>query len=278
MNARNLLLTKQTVLAAQRRLLSDSTRGSKRYLQTIQQSLNVPYSYAPINNTSSHTTTTTFNTNNQNQNSNWNKHTLPRRPLRKLTLNDQNTNKHNTSTNTNQSSPNMPSKPLLGKKLNNNTIMEKQSSTLNQSQTIDSSKQQTSSAASVAATGSSPAPTPKKRRRQLRPRKALITLTPTAINHLKGLMDQPNPQYIKIGVKNRGCSGLSYNLEYVSKPEKFDEIVKIDDDVMIIIDSKALFSIIGSEMDYVDDKLSNRFVFKNPNSKGSCGCGESFMV
>lgn len=120
--------------------------------------------------------------------------------------------------------------------------------------------------------------TPKRRRRQLKPRKALITVTPKAIEHLRHLMDQPTPQYIKVGVQNRGCSGLSYHLEYVEKPEKFDEVVKIDDRLMIIIDSKALFSIIGSEMDYVDDKLSSRFVFNNPNAKGSCGCGESFMV
>lgn len=122
----------------------------------------------------------------------------------------------------------------------------------------------------------SPAPQ-KKRRRQLKPRKALITLTPNAIYHLRQLLDQPEPKYVKVGVKNRGCSGLSYHLEYVDKPEKFDEIVKVDD-IMVIIDSKALFSIIGSQMDYVEDKLSSRFVFKNPNSKGSCGCGESFMV
>lgn len=117
----------------------------------------------------------------------------------------------------------------------------------------------------------------KKARRQLRPRKALITLSPGAVSHLRALIDQPEPQLIRIGVRNRGCSGLTYHLEYVTKPGKFDELVE-QDGVKVLIDSKALFSIVGSEMDWIDDKLSSRFIFKNPNSKGTCGCGESFMV
>lgn len=118
---------------------------------------------------------------------------------------------------------------------------------------------------------------PKKARRQLRPRKALITLSSGAVKHLKALIDQPEPQLIRIGVRNRGCSGLTYHLEYVTEPGKFDELVE-QDGVKVLIDSKALFSIVGSEMDWIDDKLSSRFIFKNPNSKGTCGCGESFMV
>ena len=65
-------------------------------------------------------------------------------------------------------------------------------------------------------------------------------------------------------MKNRGCSGLAYHLEYVDKAGKFDEAVE-QDGVKVLIDSKALFSIIGSEMDWVEDKLSQRFVFRNPN-------------
>lgn len=116
-----------------------------------------------------------------------------------------------------------------------------------------------------------------KQKRTLRPRKALITLSSNAVEHLKNLLDQPEPQLIRIGVQNRGCSGLTYNLEYVSEPGKFDERVE-QDGVKVYIDSKALFSIVGSEMDWLDDKLSSRFIFRNPNSKGTCGCGESFMV
>lgn len=130
--------------------------------------------------------------------------------------------------------------------------------------------------APVANKAAAPAAAPK-RTRKLRPRKAVITLSPTAVKHLKALLDQPEPKLIRIGVRNRGCSGLTYHIDYVDKPAKFDEEV-VQDGVRVLIDSKALFSIIGSEMDWLDDKLSSRFIFRNPNSKGECGCGESFMV
>lgn len=116
-----------------------------------------------------------------------------------------------------------------------------------------------------------------KPRRPLRARKAAMKLTPIATEQLRKLMAQPEPKFIRVGVKNRGCSGLAYHLEYVEKPGKFDEIVE-QDGVKVLIDSKALFSIIGSEMDWHEDKLSRRFIFRNPNIKEECGCGESFMV
>lgn len=91
-----------------------------------------------------------------------------------------------------------------------------------------------------------------------------MTLTPTAITQLRKLLSQPEPKLIRVGVKNRGCSGLAYHLEFVEKPGPFDEVVE-QDGVKVLIDSKALFSIIGSEMDWHEDKLSRRFVFRNPN-------------
>ncbi|KAM5446382.1 Iron-sulfur assembly protein 1 [Microsporum audouinii] len=99
---------------------------------------------------------------------------------------------------------------------------------------------------------------------KLRARKAAVSLTPTALSKLRDLVSQPDPKLIRIGVKNRGCSGLSYHLEYVEKPAPFDEVVE-QDGVKVLIDSKALFSIIGSEMDWHADPLSSRFVFNNPN-------------
>ncbi|MCJ1351817.1 MAG: Iron-sulfur assembly protein 1 [Icmadophila ericetorum] len=119
--------------------------------------------------------------------------------------------------------------------------------------------------------------TQKAKRPKLRPRKSAMSLTPTAIDHLRELLAQPEPKLIRVGVKNRGCSGLAYHLEYVDKAGAFDEAVE-QDGVKVLIDSKALFSIIGSEMDWVEDKLNQRFVFRNPNIKEQCGCGESFMV
>jgi iron-sulfur cluster assembly accessory protein len=126
-----------------------------------------------------------------------------------------------------------------------------------------------------------------------------MTLTSPAVQQLRNLLTLPEPKLIRVGVKNKGCSGLAYHLEYVDKPGKFDEEV-VQEDVRVLIDSKALFSIIGSEMDWVEDKLSSRFVFRNPNISMSslpfpitgpgfraftnwrledqCGCGESFSV
>ncbi|KAK4667671.1 Iron-sulfur assembly protein 1 [Podospora pseudopauciseta] len=121
------------------------------------------------------------------------------------------------------------------------------------------------------------APSPRPRSKLRAPRKAAMKLTPAAVDHLRALLDQPDPKLIKVGVRNRGCSGLAYHLEFVEKPGAFDETVE-QDGVKVLIDSKALFSIIGSEMDWIEDKLSQRFVFRNPNIKEQCGCGESFMV
>jgi len=113
--------------------------------------------------------------------------------------------------------------------------------------------------------------------RILRAKKAALTMTPSAVERLEALLQGPNPQLIRIGVRNKGCAGLSYHLEYVDKPSRFDEVVE-QDGIRVLIDSKALFSIIGSEMDWREDTLSARFAFKNPNIKDACGCGESFTV
>lgn len=114
------------------------------------------------------------------------------------------------------------------------------------------------------------------------PKNQVIKLTPKAIDHLSNLLDGSDPKFIRIGLKNKGCAGLAYNLDYVDRPGKFDEVVTTRNDrgkeIKVLIDSRALLSIIGSTMDWQESQLGNRFVFDNPNIKESCGCGESFLV
>jgi len=102
--------------------------------------------------------------------------------------------------------------------------------------------------------------------------------TPSAINRVKELLqNQPHAIGLRIGVRERGCNGLSYTLDYVDEKKKLDELVK-QDGVTILIDSKAQLSLLGTEMDFVDGQLASEFVFNNPNIKGTCGCGESFHI
>lgn len=106
---------------------------------------------------------------------------------------------------------------------------------------------------------------PKRRpMRPLRPRKAAMKLSPEAVRELRQMLDSPEPKLIKVGVKQKGCSGLTYDLSFVDQPGKMDEVVE-QDGVKIVIDSRALMSVIGSEMHWEEDLLSRRFVFRNPN-------------
>ncbi|MGQ0663134.1 MAG: HesB/IscA family protein [Pseudomonadota bacterium] len=106
-----------------------------------------------------------------------------------------------------------------------------------------------------------------------------ITLTEAAAAQVKSLLaKRSKPAFgLRIGVKTKGCSGLSYTLEYTEERGPNDEVVE-DKGVRILIDPRATMFILGTEMDWVEDKLQTGFVFRNPNEKGRCGCGESFRV
>ncbi|CAO3625968.1 unnamed protein product [Mucor fragilis] len=113
--------------------------------------------------------------------------------------------------------------------------------------------------------------------RKLKLRKAPLTLTTAAVSRLKELSSGDHPQFLRVGVKSKGCSGNSYMMEFTETRGKFDEIVD-QQGVTVLVDSKALLTVLGSEMDYIEDTLCSQFVFHNPNVKGTCGCGESFAV
>lgn len=106
-----------------------------------------------------------------------------------------------------------------------------------------------------------------------------LTITEAAADRVRQLIaSRGKPTAgIRIGIRTKGCSGLSYTLEFADDVNEFDEIVE-QQGVMVMIDPKATMFILGAEMDFVEDKLESGFVFNNPNEKGRCGCGESFHV
>jgi len=106
-----------------------------------------------------------------------------------------------------------------------------------------------------------------------------VRLTEAAAERIKAVMakaDRPIAA-VRVGVKNGGCAGMSYTMDYAEKIEPLDEIVE-DKGVRILIDPKAVLFLLGTEMDYKVDKLSAQFVFNNPNQTAACGCGESVQL
>lgn len=115
--------------------------------------------------------------------------------------------------------------------------------------------------------------------KRLRPKVDALQVTDSAVFRIKHLLERkPDAKGIKLGVRTRGCNGLSYTLDYLMGDPKPSEDVVDTRGVRIIVDPKALIHLVGTTMDYKEDALTAEFVFENPNAKGSCGCGESFNV
>lgn len=112
-----------------------------------------------------------------------------------------------------------------------------------------------------------------------RPRPKVVTLTDAAATRMREIMDGADENYIgvKIGVKNGGCAGMEYTMNYATEAGPIDEVVE-ENGVKVIIDPKAILFLIGTQIDFVTEKLSQRFVFNNPNQTDACGCGESVTI
>ena len=113
----------------------------------------------------------------------------------------------------------------------------------------------------------------------LRPRPQVMRLTDAAATRIKDILERAEGPIagVRVGVKNGGCAGMSYTMEYATSVGPHDEIVE-DRGVRILIDPKAVMFLIGTEMDWKVGKLASQFVFNNPNQTSACGCGESVLL
>jgi iron-sulfur cluster assembly protein len=112
-----------------------------------------------------------------------------------------------------------------------------------------------------------------------RPRPQVMRLTEAAAARIKDVMARAEKPVagVRVGVKNGGCAGMEYTMEYAETANPTDEVVE-DKGVKILIDPKAVLFLLGTEMDFKTEKLSAQFVFNNPNQTGACGCGESVQL
>ena len=112
-----------------------------------------------------------------------------------------------------------------------------------------------------------------------RPRPQVMRLTEAAAERIKAVMAKADRPIggVRVGVKNGGCAGMSYFMEYAEKADPLDEVIE-EKGVRILIDPKAVMFLLGTEMDYKVDKLASQFVFNNPNQTAACGCGESVQI
>jgi len=112
-----------------------------------------------------------------------------------------------------------------------------------------------------------------------RPRPQVMRLTDAAAERIKAVMARADKPVagVRVGVKNGGCAGMEYTMEYADAAKPTDEVIE-DKGVKLLIDPKAVLFLLGTEMDFKTEKLSAQFVFNNPNQTSACGCGESVQL
>lgn len=110
-----------------------------------------------------------------------------------------------------------------------------------------------------------------------RPRPQILTLTDAAAARVRELMSNGEGVGLRVGVKNGGCAGMEYTMEFATEQKPFDEVVE-DKGATVLIEAKALMFLLGTQMDYRTTVLKSGFVFNNPNQISACGCGESVEI
>lgn len=110
-----------------------------------------------------------------------------------------------------------------------------------------------------------------------RPRPKVVTLTDAAAERVREIMSDKGTGLLRVGVKNAGCAGMEYTMDYVDDAAPTDERVD-DNGVSIVIDAKAVLFLLGSVIDYEITPLHSKFTFRNPNQTDACGCGESVTI
>jgi iron-sulfur cluster assembly protein len=115
--------------------------------------------------------------------------------------------------------------------------------------------------------------------RPRRPRPQVVTLTEAAAERVREIMAKADKPYagLRVGVKNGGCAGQEYILEYAAEAGPHDEVVE-DKGVKVLIEPQAVLFLLGTVVDYETTKLASKFVFRNPNETDACGCGESVTI
>ena len=114
---------------------------------------------------------------------------------------------------------------------------------------------------------------------ELRSRPPVMRLTDAAADRVRSIMSRSDKPVagLRVGVKNGGCAGMEYTMEFAEEAGRFDEVVE-DKGVKVLIDPKAIMYLLGTEMDFKADKMTAQFVFNNPNQTSACGCGESVLL
>lgn len=112
-----------------------------------------------------------------------------------------------------------------------------------------------------------------------RPRPQVMRITDAAAERVREIIANSEKPIagVRVGVKNGGCAGMSYTMDFAEEIGRFDEVVD-DKGVKIIVEPKAVMFLLGTEMDYKVEKMSAGFVFNNPNQTSACGCGESVAI